>query len=89
MTKVVKEGTKTMVMPLMIPGMLKGNHIRMKRWKLLAPRSMAAFMMLSSILDSTFSDQQDLASAQQIRDDEGSQGRYEYHGDSADNAGKA
>ena len=33
-----QEGTNTMVMPLMMPGMLKGNHILMKRWKLLAPQ---------------------------------------------------
>ena len=51
MAKVVSAGIKTMVIPEMMPGTERGRVIRKKVWTELAPRSLAALMTLSSILD--------------------------------------
>ena len=44
MTKVVSDGTKTMVIPLMIPGTLSGSRIFVNVCTLFAPRSLAAII---------------------------------------------
>ena len=53
MAKVDTEGIKTMVMPLMTPGMDRGKITRRNTLAVLAPRSWAASMTLGSILSMT------------------------------------
>ena len=53
-TKVVRAGTNTMLMPLMIPGTLNGIRIFVITCKPFAPRSLAALITLSSILTRAF-----------------------------------
>ena len=48
--KVVMAGTKVIVMPLMMPGMLKGSSTSLTVRKFEAPRSFAASIRLLSIL---------------------------------------
>ena len=47
---VVRDGTKTMIIPLTTPGKLRGHIIRIKVWKKFAPKSLAAFIISLSIL---------------------------------------
>ena len=53
MTKVVRDGTNTMVIPLMMPGTLRGRMILTNVWMLFAPISRAAEITSRSILDNT------------------------------------
>ena len=50
MTKEVKAGTNTIIMPLIIPDKVSGTMIRKKMITLLAPRSIAASMTSFLIL---------------------------------------